>query len=211
MNTSDNPRSFSLQGHKSLFIHQIFEAAELFGFETRNKYQILGADQKPIAYAAEQQKGFLGMFLRQFFGHWRSFDVHIFDNNKERVCVAHHPFRFYFNRIEVFDANNKFLGAIQKRFSILTKRFDIENDKGVVLFEVASPFWKIWTFPVLHNGKQHASIQKKWSGMFTELITDKDKFLLTFDNENLSEDEKLLLLTTSVFVDLLYFENKAGR
>ena len=98
-----------------------------------------------------------------------------------------------------------------QQFSILTKRFIVLDANQRVLFEVASPVWKIWTFPVMHNGKQHASIQKKWSGMLTELISDKDKFLLTFDSENLSEDEKLLLLTTSVFVDLLYFEKKAGR
>ena len=41
--------------------------------------------------------------------------------------TARHPFRLFFQRLEVFDEAGVFVGAIQQRFSILTKRFDVQD------------------------------------------------------------------------------------
>ena len=113
--------NFSLKDLKIVLVHQVHELGEWLGFETRNKYQILDEKKVPIAYAAEQQKGIFGFLLRQYLGHWRKFDVHFFTADRQVLMVAHHPFRWFIERIEVFDANKKLLGAIQKRFSILSK------------------------------------------------------------------------------------------
>lgn len=199
-----------LSTHKNLIVRQTFEVAEWFGFETRNKYEILDENKIPVAFAAEQQKGFFGWLLRQFLGHWRSFDVHIFDNHRALAIHAHHPFRFIFQRLEIRDAQGRFLGSIQQRFSILSKRFDVQNSRGMTVMEVASPIWRIWTFEFFHGSKLVAAIRKKWSGIFSEMFTDRDNFLVEFSDPTLSNDERQLVLAAAVFVDLKYFENKAG-
>ena len=63
----------------TLIVRQRAELAELLGFETRNKYSIEGEQGQALAFAAEQQKGTLGFLLRQFLGHWRSFEIQFFD------------------------------------------------------------------------------------------------------------------------------------
>ena len=78
----------------------------------------------PLAIAA---KGFLGMIFRQILGHWRKFDIHFFGPDRQPYMIAHHPFRFFFQRLEVTTPDGKFLGAVQQRFAIFRKRFDIEN------------------------------------------------------------------------------------
>jgi uncharacterized protein YxjI len=199
-----------LQSHPVLLVKQIREVAELFGFETRNKYQVTDENDRLVAYAAEQGKGFLGLVIRQFLGHWRSLEFHIFTPAKMKVLTAKQPFRFFFQRLEIYDSNNQFLGAIQQRFSIFTKRFDVQNNQGNVIMEVASPWFKIWTFPFKKGGKQVALIQKKWGGLLTEAFLDKDMFRVEFTDSGISEVERKLVLCASLFVDLRYFETKAS-
>ncbi len=209
MNSTKAPTSsISLSGINKLRVHQVHEFAELLGFETRNKYQILTESGQMLAFAAEQQKGLWNLLVRQYLGHWRKFDVLFFNPNREIILVCHHPFRWFFERIEVRDSDGKLFGAIQKRFAIFTKRFDVENERGLVIMEVASPLWKIWSFVFKTHGKATAKVTKNWSGILSEAFTDKDNFTVEYTDTSLSENEKKLVMVSSVFIDLLYFENK---
>jgi len=197
-----------LSGLNQILVQQVREMAEWIGFETRNKYQVLDTDKKPIAFAAEQQKGILGFILRQYLGHWRKFDVHFFTPDRQLFMVGHHPFRWFFERIEIRNAQGQALGAIQKRFSILSKRFDVENERGSTIMEVSSPIWRIWTFTFMNRGQKMAEVKKKWSGLFSEAFTDRDNFMVEYSDPSLSEAERQLVMAAAVFVDLLYFERK---
>jgi uncharacterized protein YxjI len=197
-----------LAGQSKLFVKQVHELGEWFGFETRNKYQIMDQNQKPVAFAAEQQKGIIGFLLRQYLGHWRKFDVHFFTPERQMFMVGHHPFRWFFERIELRDSAGKYLGAIQKRFSILSKRFDVVNEREMTILEVSSPIWRIWTFTFTHQGRKVAEVKKKWSGFFSEAFTDRDNFMVEYSDPSMSESEKKLVMASAVFVDLLYFERK---
>jgi uncharacterized protein YxjI len=147
--------------------------------------------------------------LRRFLGHWRPFEIHFFDASRQPVLRAVHPFRWLFQRIEVFDTASKLLGAVQQRFAIFGKRFEIQAPDGRVLMEVRSPFWRIWTFVFERQGREVARIEKKWSGLLGEGFTDKDRFRVQFGRETGAE-ERQLLLAAAIFVDLQYFERKAS-
>lgn len=191
-----------------VIVKQHFEGFELLGYETRNKYAIMDENKNKIGFAAEQQKGIFGFLLRQFLGHWRSFDVHFFDVNKKEFLVARHPFRFFFQRFEIYE-DGRFLGALQQRFSIFRKKFDVLDERETVLMEMNSSFLQFWTFPFRKRGQEIARIEKKWTGLLAEFFTDKDTFLVSFDSPGLMREEKMIILASSIFVDLQYFERKA--
>lgn len=194
----------------SVYIRQKRELAELIGFETRNKYAIESEDGRAIGFAAEQQKGVLGFLFRQFLGHWRPFEIHFFDSMRQLTLRTVHPFRFLFQRLEIFLADGTKVGAIQQRFAILSKRFDFEDSMGQVTMSVSSPVWRIWTFPIIKRGQTVGVIEKKWTGLLTEAFTDKDQFRIQFsEGQDLADEEKLLILASGLFVDLKYFEAKA--
>jgi hypothetical protein len=199
----------SLQNHSQLSVTQKFEWGELLGFETRNKFQILQEDGTAFAYAAEQNKGLLSGILRQIFGHWRSFEIHFFSPLREPFLVARHPFRWFFSRIEVRSPDGRYLGAIQKRFSVFSKAIDVENEVGATILEVRSPFWRPWRFPFVHLDKEKAVVCKRWSGAISEIFTDRDNFLVQFLDPQLPAAERALVLAAAIFIDLLYFEKKA--
>lgn len=200
--------TLNLMNFNRLLVRQVREMAELFGFETRNKYQITDENKNLVAFAAEESKGFFGFLLRQFFGHWRKFNIHIVLPNNQPFVSAHHPFRFYFDRLEINDSTGRMLGAVERRFSIFTKRFDILNERGMTIMEVASPIWKLWTFNFMHQGRKVASVQKKWSGIFSEVLTDRDNFLIEFNDASVNQRERTLILAAALFVDIIYFEKK---
>lgn len=179
------------------------------GFETRNRYALADERGAPLAYAAEQQKGVGGFLLRQVLGHWRAFEIQVFDPSRRLALRVLHPFRFLFQRLEVQDESGRRLGAIQQRFAVLSKAFDVQDAGGRVVLRVRSPFWRLWTFAFLRRGSEVARVEKRWSGLLAEVFTDRDTFRLTF-GPSASASERLLVLAASLFVDLVYFERKAG-
>jgi len=202
--------AMQLATHDEIILKQRREMAELFGFETRNKYEILSVDGAPIGFAAEQGKGGLALLARYFLGHWRTFEIHVFDVDQQPVLIGLHPFRFYFQRLEVRTPDGRPLGALQQRFSLLSKRFDLEGPQGDVRMTVASPIWKPWTFPFLREGREVAFVRKRWSGLMKEAFLDADNFKIEFADSSLGEDDRALLLAAGLFVDLQYFERKAN-
>lgn len=197
-----------VQQSSELMIVQRRELAELFGFETRNKYS-LEVNGAPFAFAAEQGKGGLAFLARMFMGHWRTFEIHFFDNARQLVLRAVHPFRFFFQRLEVFTADGRPLGAIQQRWSFFSKKFDVTDPSGRLLLSVSSPFWRLWTFAFVRDGRELARVEKKWGGMLREAFTDADRFRVAFDAPELGLDERSLVLAAGIFIDLQYFEQKA--
>lgn len=195
---------------QAVTVKQRRELAELVGFETRNKYEVVDDKGAVIGFAAEQQKGFLGFLLRHFLGHWRSFEVHVFDAQRALVLNVLHPFRWFFQRLEVRAADGRMLGAVQQRLAFINKRFDIVDAQERVIFSVSSPIWRIWTFPFERLGREVARVEKRWNGLLNEAFTDKDSFRVTY-LDALTQDERALVLAASLFIDLQYFERKASN
>jgi hypothetical protein len=54
-------------------------------------------------------------------------------------------------------------------------------------------------------------IEKKWSGVFSELFTDRDDFVITFAKGVESLEHKTLILIASLMIDIVYFEDNPGR
>lgn len=200
----------TLSTARELRVRQRHELAELFGFETRNKYEIQDDSGRSIGFAAEQGKGLGQIFGRMFLGHWREFEVHVFNTQRQLTLRLLHPFRWFFQRIEVFDAGARFLGALQQRFGILHTYFDVEDAKRETPLKVVRRLWHPWTFHFLKKGETVAIVRKRWSGFFTEAFTDSDNFTIHFERR-LTAEERQLVLAAAFFIDINYFEKKAEQ
>lgn len=199
-----------LKKYSQLIVRQRREWTELFGFETRNKYEICDTNKNIVGFCAEQNKGIFNFLFRQLMGHWRSFEIHFFDQNKIEFMKTNHPFSFFFQEFTVTDSENKIIGRIEQRFAIIKKKFDVYDASGSLIFRMRSGFFSFWTFPFENTqGVERGSVQKKWSGFLSELFMDADNFLVDFKDSTLSENERKLILAASVFTDLQYFEQKA--
>ena len=198
----------ALKNESLVKIFQRKEMAELLGVESRNKYEVQTKDAKSIGFVAEQGKGAMDFVMRNFLGHWRTFELYIFNSDRKQVAKVTNPFRFYFRELNLTNEAGEQIGQIKKKFALVNKKFSLSLPGGEK-YSVSSPFWRIWTFPVKRDGKKVAEIRKVWSGAVKEIFTDSDNFEIEFIDPSLSLQAKNLLLAAGVYVDLIYFEKKA--
>jgi uncharacterized protein YxjI len=192
-------------------VQQVLEGFEIvLGWETRNKYRILDENLRPIGFAAEQSKGVMSSILRQMMGHWRSFDIALFNDRREQLYTFHFPFRWFFKTLVVQDKHGRMMGHLQQRFAIFRKRFDVVGPHGSVLARIDSPLFKFWTFEFRFNNRKLGTVQKKWSGALNEFFTDKDNFVVSYADPDLDLETKILMLATCLMVDVIYFEKKGS-
>ncbi len=71
-----------------------------------------------------------------------------------------------------------------------------------------------WNMPITAAGPTHplhiAQISKVWDGAGRFLFTDADSYRVAFA-QGLDADARGLVLASALFVDLVYYERRAGR
>lgn len=192
-----------------ILVKQVKEWGEiLVGFETRNRFELLGEGGESIGYAAEESGGFGSMIARNFLGRCRACTVHLYLPEGEEVADCRKSFRFYFHRMELFENGEK-IGAVQRRFSLFHRRFTVEDPDGNALLEIKSPWFRIWTFKLLFENQEIGRISKKWAGMLKEMFTDADVFGVEFSHPDLPPALKKMLICAVFLIDFTCFENNS--
>ena len=200
---------FRLEHAPYVVVRQRKELLELIGIETRNKYEVLSDDQQQIGFIAERGKSIGAALSRYIFGHWRSFEFLIFDADRQRIGTARHPFRWFFQKLDVRNNDGILLGTLKQNLSILWKNFSLKDGHGRIVARVSSPPWSFWTFVFKdQSGTEMARIEKKWSGLGRELFTDADTFKVTFTQTSIPNDLRNVLVASAVLIDLQFFESK---
>ncbi len=180
------------------------KVAQAFGIETRNQYQIQTEEGQEFGFCVEQKLGNIDLFRRQVLGHWRVFNVVGTDMDSTQVFRAHHPFRKSFQRLEIYGTDDCLVGILQQRFAWLNKKIEFLDTKGQVMMTMTTPTWKIWKFPIRKGEGEVSVIERKWPGFSKARYSYADSFRIRFTDARLNTDEKLLLLTSAVFIDILY-------
>jgi uncharacterized protein YxjI len=192
----------------SLVVRQQKEWGEILtGFETKNRYDVSDVSGSRLYIAAEEAGSTL---LRLFLKALRPFTITVLTEDGQVVLRVMRPFRFYFHRAEVVDANGQSLGVIEKRFSVLRRIYSVLDRSGEEVFQLFGPILHPWTFQIVNKGVEYGKITKKWSGLLKEGMTDADNFALMFPAE---WDVKLkaLFLGALFLIDFVHFENKGNK
>jgi uncharacterized protein YxjI len=194
-------------GTKRLFIKQIKEWTEiLVNVETANKYKLLDENGGERAFIFEKGSGLMRLITRSIFRSHRPLDIAVQDPSNHECLHLTRPFYFFFSELTIRDGGGKVLGVIKRRFAFLSKVYDLEDGQGRVIATIRSPFWKVWTFPVLSNsGQEIATISKKWGGLLSEIFTDSDTFGIEFGS--VADEHKPILLAAAISIDLDFFED----
>jgi hypothetical protein len=201
-----------LAQYPALVLRQRKELAELLGYESRNKYEVLDPHGTVLLYAAEQGKGLGAMFARQLFGHWRSLRDSRLRQHAQRAPARGAPLSLVLSSASrSFDGRGAFSGRAAAALGVLLEALRRRRRLGAGAHpRSSSPLWRPWTFRFERAGQRVASVVKKWSGALTELFTDADSFRIEYEQPGLSPDERALLLCAGVFIDMQYFEAKAN-
>jgi len=205
-----NENAQALVGRQRVVISQVKEMLEIFaGFETKNKYRVVGEGGEELFYAAETSTGLFSVLLRLWLKAARPFTMQVIGRDGSIVLKLHRPFRFVFHRLEISDGQGHLLGVVQKRWSWVRRIYDVLDGQDNARLRLFGPLFRPWTFEVRKGEAEAGLIQKKWSGALKEMFTDADNFALEL-GDSLDLDERTLLLGAVFLIDFVHFENR-GR
>lgn len=200
----------STRKKRRLLVRQIKEWGEILsGLETKNRFEIRDENEAIAGYAAETGDGIGAMFLRSILGRCRRAEIHVTDAAGKEVAVAKKPFRWYFHRMELYE-DGRLSGAVQRKFSLLNREFEVENAEGRPVLRIVSPLFHIWTFRLLFGDREVGVIRKQWTGMLREAFTDADAFGIEYDAAADLDTLRNLLLAATFLIDFTCFENNSS-
>ncbi len=199
----------SLDSVNSLVISQKKEWGEILSsFETKNKYIVLDQAGNEL-YMALEEGG--STVMRMFLKAWRPFEIFVRTLDQQQVIHVVRPFRFYFHEINVYGPDNKLLGTIKKKFSIIRRIYDVLDSSGKEIFQLFGPILHPWTFNIMDDqSREQGKITKKWSGLMKEGFSDADNFGVMFPAEWPAE-QKAIFLGAVFLIDFVHFENKGNN
>jgi uncharacterized protein YxjI len=196
-----------LAEYQSLVVRQRVEPLQVIsGLETQNRYQVLDAAGQEVCLAYEES----GFMARQFLRSHRPLTINIINGEGSLLMVARRKFYWFFSHLEFFSPAGEFLGRLDRRFSIMGRRFELLDNKGIV-GEIQGPVLRPNTFWIRRDGREIARITKQWSGFAREMFTVADTFQVQFTDPGLVESVRWLVLGTALAIDLDFFERRNLR
>jgi uncharacterized protein YxjI len=198
----------NLQAVSSLMVTQCKEWGEILtDFETKNKYIVRSESGAELYWAAEEGGSII---VRLLLKALRPFTVVLLNADKEVLIRIKRPFRFYFHQATVVDVNGELLGRLNKRFSIIRKKYSVFDSDNKEIYQLFGPLFRPWTFVIKKDGEEFGKITKKWSGLLKESFTDADNFGVEFPS---TWDVKLkaLFLGAVFLIDFVHFEDKNNK
>lgn len=185
----------------------------LLNWEQANQYHICNNEGRNLGLMEEHSTGFLNALMRVFLGSHRPLDITVNLYQRDEVVLElRRSFFFFFSDLDVITAEGRRLGSVHRRFGIIYKRYDLLDESGRVFARIASPLWRLWTFPIFNmDGEKVAVISKKWSGLAKEYFTDADNFALDFGEVDWNLPQKAVIFAAALSIDFDFFENNNNR
>ena len=203
----------ALVSQSQFFVHQKREMAEaLTGIETRNRYEVYDAKGSKVGGIEEESSGMGALLSRMIFKSHRPLNVKVFNTRKEISFYFTRTFFFFFSDMIVKSTVGQKIGSVHRRFALLSKKYDLTDERGQVFARIQAPIWRIWKFPIVsREGVSIGEITKKWrkgkTGVLTEMFTDADTFLIDYGRGHWTPQQRLVILATAISIDFDFFED----
>lgn len=178
-------------------------------FKAANSFDILDPDSKQIILQCQEDKlGFFTKFFR-FTDYKRvtPFHMEIRTPEGKTIITVKRGVSFFLSNVEVLDENNQLIGRFKQKFFSIGGKFEVFDASERSLCMLKGK-WTSWKFKfVAHDGKEFATVTKKWSGIGKELFTSADNYILQISPE-VPADHPLrqLIMAAVMCIDLVLKE-----
>ena len=177
-------------------------------FRAANNFDILDPETgEEILHCREPNLGGFTKLLR-FSEHKKHtpFDLHVTTPDGRPVFQVTRGIAIFLSRVKVTDPSGEVLGGFQQRFFSVGGRFDILDAEDDPVCSLAGT-WTRWNFSFTHEGRELATVSKKWSGIGKELFTSADNYMLEISDLVLpGAPVRKLILASVLCIDMVLKE-----
>ncbi len=196
MNSALNRNTFFVKEHTA-----IFKAASNFDiYDPETKQIILNCREENLGF-------FTKMFRFTDYKRMTPFEIDIKTPEGEKVLTVKRGVSIFLSTVEVLDENGIMIGKFKQKFLSIGGKFEVldANERPLCMLKGK---WTSWDFRFVSNdGKEFASVSKKWAGLGKEMFTSADNYMLQISNE-VPENHSLrqLILAAVMCIDFVLKE-----
>jgi uncharacterized protein YxjI len=153
----------------------------------------------------------LGFFTRMFrfteYKRMTPFNIVIRTSAGETILTVRKDVSWFLSTVEVIDEQKRLIGKFKQKFFSIGGKFEVLDTSERVLCMLKGS-WTSWDFKFVSNdGKEFATVTKKWNGIGKELFTSADNYVLQINPQVPADNPlRMLIMAAVMCIDLVLKE-----
>jgi uncharacterized protein YxjI len=178
-------------------------------FKAANSFDIIDPDTKQIVLQCREEG--LGFFTKMFrftdYKRMTPFNMEIETPEGQKILTVRRGVSIFLSNVEVLGERDSVIGKFKQKFFSIGGRFQVLDASERPLCMLKGK-WTSWDFKFISNdGKEFATVTKKWSGLGKELFTSADNYILQISSEVPADHPlRMLILAAVMCIDLVLKE-----
>jgi uncharacterized protein YxjI len=178
-------------------------------FKAANSFDIIDPDTKQIVLQCREEG--LGFFTKMFrftdYKRMTPFNMEIKTPEGQKILTVRRGVSIFLSNVEVLGERDSVIGKFKQKFFSIGGRFQVLDASERPLCMLKGK-WTSWDFKFVSNdGKEFATVTKKWSGLGKELFTSADNYILQISSEVPADHPlRMLILAAVMCIDLVLKE-----
>jgi uncharacterized protein YxjI len=195
--------------HPTLNKNLFFVKEHVKIFKAANSFDILDPDSKQVVLQCREEN--LGFFTKMFrftdYKRMTPFNMEIKSPEGQLILTVRRGVSIFLSTVEVLDERNSVIGKFKQRFFSIGGKFEVLDASERPLCMLKGK-WTSWDFKFVSNdGKEFATVTKKWSGLGKELFTSADNYVLQISSEVPADNPlRMLIMAAVMCIDLVLKE-----
>ena len=135
------------------------------------------------------------------------FEIDIKVPGGQRLITVKRGVTWFVSKVDVLDEKGMVVGKFKQKFFSIGGKFDVLDPSEKVLCTLKGK-WTSWDFKfITADGKEFASVSKKWAGLGKELFTSADNYILQISSEVPADHPlRVLIMAAVMCIDLVLKE-----
>jgi uncharacterized protein YxjI len=178
-------------------------------FKAENSFDVFDPESGGLILQCREEN--LGTFTKMFrFTEYKKmtpFDIDIKTPAGETILTVKRDVSWFLSNVEVLDEQKRLIGKFKQKFFSIGGKFEVLDTSERVLCTLKGS-WTSWDFKFVSNdGKEFATVTKKWNGLGKELFTSADNYILQINPQVPADNPlRMLIMAAVMCIDLVLKE-----
>lgn len=195
--------------HPALNKNLYFVKEHVKMFKAANSFDVFDPQTSELILQCREEN--LGFFTKMFrftdYKRMTPFNMEIKTPSGATILTVRRGVSWFLSTVEVIDEQNRVIGKFKQKFFSIGGKFEVLDASERTLCTLKGR-WTSWDFKfVANDGKEFATVTKKWSGIGKELFTSADNYILQINPEVPADNPlRMLIMAAVMCIDLVLKE-----
>jgi uncharacterized protein YxjI len=195
--------------HPALNKNLFFVKEHVKIFKAANSFDVFDPETSQLILQCREEN--LGFFTKMFrftdYKRTTPFEIDVKTPTGETILTVKRGVSFFLSTVHVLDERKQVIGMFKQKFLSIGGKFEVLDASERPLCMLKGK-WTSWDFKFVSNdGKEFATVTKKWSGLGKELFTSADNYILQISSQVPADNPlRMLIMAAVMCIDLVLKE-----